>query len=340
MGTPKFLHDQAMALYSEALIAQQGGDMGSYLNLCQQALDFERDAALMLKDRYDAEPTRSVLFRSAASLALKCGQHALARQLATQGLSGNPPQHIRAELQEVLDQSGFKYHWELSGLKLSQNEFRLFLNGRGVYLGFVRSDLITARTDCLQAIYMNIYERKQGRPYKRREEIDEAELLKSALYEGGQIEGADYGIVFRVAEPSSQNAAYETESSEVYLDEMLQCFEMLEKNDHQALREFIQDANYYTHFVHKAREIAPDGEDLSLVGFATIKKGVEQHVSFRRLKSEIRLYPHTLGPPLDEGETSVEKEEAYTGTFQRASGGKKYLYFKPKTGFSDKKLKV
>lgn len=50
----------------------------------------------------DFEPTRSVLHRSAASLALECGDREAARRLAERGLTGKPPEEIAEELRDVI----------------------------------------------------------------------------------------------------------------------------------------------------------------------------------------------------------------------------------------------
>ena len=50
---------------------------------------------------YDKEPTRSITFRSAASLAMQCGKYLEAEKLITQGLDGNPPADIAQELRDL-----------------------------------------------------------------------------------------------------------------------------------------------------------------------------------------------------------------------------------------------
>lgn len=48
-----------------------------------------------------AEPSRSILYRSAASLALCAGLPSMAANLAALGLQGAPPDEVRAELDAV-----------------------------------------------------------------------------------------------------------------------------------------------------------------------------------------------------------------------------------------------
>lgn len=50
----------------------------------------------------EAEPTRSILYRSAASLAISAGEPIAAVSLIRQGLAGNPAPKIKAELLALL----------------------------------------------------------------------------------------------------------------------------------------------------------------------------------------------------------------------------------------------
>jgi len=69
----------------------------------RSAFEHERKAAEMLEDAYEYEPTRSVLYRSAASLAWSCQDYVEAERLARKGLEGRPPGQIAHELKELLD---------------------------------------------------------------------------------------------------------------------------------------------------------------------------------------------------------------------------------------------
>jgi phage-related minor tail protein len=51
---------------------------------------------------FEIEPTRSVLFKSAATLALKGNLYREAEKMASFGLAGNPPEEVASELRMVL----------------------------------------------------------------------------------------------------------------------------------------------------------------------------------------------------------------------------------------------
>lgn len=102
------LHQKAMAKAGEAFESQRTGDLDRYLALTKEAFEQEKAAAWILFHKFEAEPTRSVLFRSAAQLAFNCGKMREAEQLISAALAGNPPEEILNELR-VLYQEILKY---------------------------------------------------------------------------------------------------------------------------------------------------------------------------------------------------------------------------------------
>jgi uncharacterized protein (DUF305 family) len=96
------LHQQAMDLAEAAEVAKLRGEISEVNQLLQRALEKEAQAAHLIAGNLDAEPTRSILHRSAASLAIECGELAQAKQLIANGLTGNPPKEIAEELKDLL----------------------------------------------------------------------------------------------------------------------------------------------------------------------------------------------------------------------------------------------
>ena len=99
----KVWHDKAMNLSQDALVLQLTGQTG-FLDMYVEAFEYEQKAALFYVNMLDKEPTRSVLFRSAASLAIQCHKFTDAERLIEIGLSGNPPKIIAAELKALQEQ--------------------------------------------------------------------------------------------------------------------------------------------------------------------------------------------------------------------------------------------
>lgn len=98
--TARKLHSQAVRQMQLAELAQP---FSSERDTClRNAFALEKQAAMLLIDKIEAEPTRSILYRSSASLGIKCCEYREAIELAKSGLAGQPPYAIRVELLEVL----------------------------------------------------------------------------------------------------------------------------------------------------------------------------------------------------------------------------------------------
>ncbi|MCB1033499.1 MAG: winged helix-turn-helix transcriptional regulator [Acidobacteria bacterium] len=94
-------HRLAMELVDRALLEQQSGDDSAAAQSLRRASLEEQVAALSLASFHDLEPTRSVLLRSAASLALECGHLEEAKLLIAAGLEGEPPNELRDEFLDL-----------------------------------------------------------------------------------------------------------------------------------------------------------------------------------------------------------------------------------------------
>ena len=94
-------HRKAMFLAQDAMVLEAKGDPTSAIPLYEEAFHLEKQAAMALFHSEDKEPMRSVLFRSAASLALNCKLWREAEKMIACGLSGNPPYEIAEELRQL-----------------------------------------------------------------------------------------------------------------------------------------------------------------------------------------------------------------------------------------------
>jgi hypothetical protein len=103
-GNTKLLHRNAMSLYEASLVARRDGNEHRVMELLQEALQMETAAADSIAEDLLLEPTRSVLHRSAASIALQLGDFDTATKYAELGLNGTPPEEIKAELHLIRDQ--------------------------------------------------------------------------------------------------------------------------------------------------------------------------------------------------------------------------------------------
>lgn len=92
------LHNEAMDLALQGDTTNEGDAQLFYT----QAFEKEREAALLADFMQSPEPGRSILFRSAASLAMQCGKYREGEQLIAKALSGNPYEETAKELRQML----------------------------------------------------------------------------------------------------------------------------------------------------------------------------------------------------------------------------------------------
>lgn len=100
------LHTKAMDLAEDATIAKRKGSEKESVKLFEEALILEKKAALHLPPNPKSEPTRSILYRSAASIAYHLKDREAMYILAKEGLRGHPPNEIKLELEALRDDSG------------------------------------------------------------------------------------------------------------------------------------------------------------------------------------------------------------------------------------------
>lgn len=96
------IHHEAMRLADEADHLRRQGEVEAAQQRLRQAFEQERLAAELSTMAKSPEPTHSVLHRSAASLALECGEYRQAERLIAAALAGSPPDEVADELRDLL----------------------------------------------------------------------------------------------------------------------------------------------------------------------------------------------------------------------------------------------
>ena len=128
MSQIESLHKQAMDLAEAAAVASLRGALELTAQLTRQAFEQETQAAALIASALDAEPTRSVLHRSAASLAIERGELRMAERLIATALSGNPPAEIAEELKDLFIQINLSQYLKRQGIHIDIKELRGLVN--------------------------------------------------------------------------------------------------------------------------------------------------------------------------------------------------------------------
>lgn len=122
MNTSHDIHREAMEFAKKANEYLSKGNNIEYLNFTIQAFEREKQAAESLFSKRNAEPTRSVLYRSAATLAFNCSKYEESKKLIYCALSGSPHLEIEKELEELLEKVKKKISSKLSEIELKKTQ--------------------------------------------------------------------------------------------------------------------------------------------------------------------------------------------------------------------------
>jgi hypothetical protein len=128
------IHRNAMELAKQASESLRNGKRDEFLKCSKQALEYEKEAALTLVNDLDAEPTRSVLFRSAAYMAFNIGDYIMAEQLIHFGLAGNPFIELKNELKNLLVETNAAIENNYSVQFGIENAYMELLREKAIYL--------------------------------------------------------------------------------------------------------------------------------------------------------------------------------------------------------------
>ena len=97
------LHNCAMDRAEEAALFRMRHDTVNFERATKSTLEMEMKAAAIVVPYFDYEPTRSILHRSAAALALDLHDWKTAERLVCTALAGYPPNEIAEELRDILE---------------------------------------------------------------------------------------------------------------------------------------------------------------------------------------------------------------------------------------------
>ena len=268
------LHQRAMELVDRSLLARAAGESENAAQLLRQAYEAERQAALSVEG--NTEPTRSVLLRSAASLALEVGELRIAEQLIANGLAGEPPTEIADELRDLLEQTYFQRHLAVRGIQLLPGEFQFSLAGPGVGFGMTDSDHFVDRVRTIETLIYRTAERKQNREFRERGRRREALQQQLRLFLSTP-RAASFAVTFRLGS-SEQLALPGIGFAQQVTDEVLDCFDLIARDQTEPLRLRIPDNAYFNNFVGLAKRVVPDGQEIRTVGLTAVHDGRERRV--------------------------------------------------------------
>jgi hypothetical protein len=282
MTTVRELHNRSAELAQLALVARHNGEADRAIHLARTAYQLEAEAADLVPEGRQSEPTRSVLFRSAASLAFQCRDYDAAIRLIAKALTGHPPAEVEDELRSLYEQVTFEQDLRKDKLTLTDSGLDVVLKGPAVGFGHIRFEEFMERMQLLKTIVDRWIQRKLGREYQSGGRV--AAIYRPYVPVIQAVRAGSFAVTIKFGVSENQQMTFLAEPTDV-IDELVTGFALLNEGDLPALRELIPNAQYYVSFITLARQMAPDGERITSLTLSSPK----QTIGFTRKRSEVEV---------------------------------------------------
>ena len=280
------LHTKAIEYADNAFIKKFNGLFDEAKLLFTQAFELESAAAYSAKEDNIGEPTISVLLKSAASLAINCDKFDEAEKLICLALYGDSPKELADELRNLLEELYFQRHLQLQGISINSTELQLVIAGRGVGFGMVKSDLVFDKLSTFEKLTFRTAERILGRPFRSKGDV--SKLIKSNFQPYLSVpRAASFALTIRIGCQTNQLKIEGFDNSIEVIEELVENIGLVNVSDYDTLREKIPNETYFKNFVSLSKELAPDGDDINLVGLTIVRDGKQKDVQFTKIRSEI-----------------------------------------------------
>ena len=107
------------------------------------------------------------------------------------------------------------------------------------------------------------------------------------------------------------------------IDELVDCLELYTRKDDEQLRARIPDEAYYRNFVSLAQNLEPDGRNIELVGFTTVRSGTPRQVQLTHTAPPVPFFRDEVQRRSDVKPEDDTDTVQVTGTLKFANSLKK-----------------
>ncbi|HZK98055.1 MAG TPA: hypothetical protein VFC67_27885 [Prolixibacteraceae bacterium] len=281
------IHNRAIEFADLAFMKKFNGLFDEAKELFLQAFKLEREAAYAAKEQNIGEPTISVLLKSAASLAINCDNYIDAEKLICLALYGDPPTEIAEELRNLLEELYFQRHLQLQGISISTTELQLVIAGRGIGYGMAKSDLVFDKLNIFEKLTLRTAERILGKPFRSKGDV--AKVIKMNFQPYLSVpRAASFAFTIRLGGVSQQAKLEGFDNSIEVIEDLVNNISLVNLGEYESLRDNIKDEVYFRNFISLSKELAPDGEEINLVGLTIVRNGEQKDVQFTRIRSDIQ----------------------------------------------------
>ena len=282
MSKIKALHDKAMQLAHLALVARNQGDFDRARELAAEAFELEVSAASLIPEGPESEPTRSIFFQSAASLAYQAENLEEAIRSIAKGLAGYPPARIKKELMELYDEITLQSFLLLQDEQLSEESLNITLRGNAIGWGTIIYNEFERRLKTTKTLIDRTIHRLMKKKYQKAgrisREVKKFEPILCAPTPGS------FNITFKFSSPIGTQLNLFFNAKDI-VDEIIKGIDLINQSRLDLLEKEIGDSAYFRNFVSHVKELAPDGDKVKFVAFTSKRK----KVIFKQKKDAITL---------------------------------------------------
>ena len=293
-----------MDLVDRAEAARLAGDLKLATTIYRRALKRELRALDLLTTLHPyVEPSWSVMHASAAAIAMKASDFRKAEQLIGTGLAADTTDDVLDELRDLLDEVQFRRHLDLQGIQLRGAQFQLSLSGPAVATGMASAEVTSRRTDNVRRLLLRTAERKADVPF-RNDGVVSLGVRQGLVIQFSPPRAASYALTVSIEQRSRQlplplagvGPTLKAPDPGEVMAEFFDCVRLVEEGRLEELRSRIGNEDYFINFVSLARGLAPDGKDVTTVGFTRGNgRGKSNTIAFRRKPRGIEMPEHIKG---------------------------------------------
>lgn len=256
MTTATERHHQAMARAEDGDRLRRAGRHDDARAAYEDALQLERRAAELAR----RQPSRGILLRSAAWLALEAEQPREAERLAACALAAEDiGDRIAEELRAVMEEARIRMTGRLPPPS-AESSLGVHLDGPEIGYGTAELTVLLPRVEALKNVLYRGAERRAGASFRRRG-VPPAAVREVMRPRVQVVQGS---VVARLLLGGGQQELWDR-NAELVRD-LHACFEAWTAGHEERLRALIPDAAYRANFDALAHRLGPDGDQVHTVG--------------------------------------------------------------------------
>jgi hypothetical protein len=303
----RILHNEAMDYAQKGDIEKLNKNFELAMSHYREAYRLERQVVQEILAAEYGEPARTILLKSAGALALTIGEEREAEKMICFALSGNPPDALANELRDMLEDVNFKRHLDLRGLSLQSSEVQLTMAGNSFAFGMGPAPEIMERIHNFTMLSTRTLERIVGNPFRKKGKAKKEISMATQPY----VSGLRAGSVTFTCHFGHPTGEYEIPGDfnimERVIEDVTKNISSINAGDMKQLRDNIPDADYRMNFLTLTKELAPDGDNVTLFGITTMNDRIPKMVALNQTRKVISEHideNESYNDHLGKGETS------------------------------------